>query len=381
MMVFDDMTNVYKNIQFFINRPSPAIGGFIITLLIIICGTLVWSFRARMDDVVKVIALIRPSSSISLIKTTTGGEIIEKNYSHDDYVRSGELLLRIDAASDILEFNNSKKLMKRIDDVITVYNALTETIKLNKNSAISSNGEAYSRSEAYLIERNKLLNEIEGLKINLNREKAKHEMLIVRIVIEDLERDIKQAELQFSLWETNQMINAIDNLNIYLQSQENLERRVADLELNIKSATIYAPIDGRISEIRRLNRGDRVLTGEEIINIIPDTGGELKAELYIDPAYIARVQVGQSVSLRFPGLPPSKFGQLGAVISIIPADYTIGIDMKPAFIVEARINQPWLSGSNGEKINLRSGISAEGRVIIDHDTVIRMILRKLDFIL
>ncbi|MDR2418066.1 MAG: hypothetical protein LBD79_03330 [Treponema sp.] len=109
-----------------------------------------------MDDVVKVIALIRPSSSISLIKTTTGGEIIEKNYSHDDYVRRGEVLLRIDVASDILEFDNSKKLMKRIDDTIAVYNALTETIKLNKNSAISSSSEAYSRSEAYLIERNKL---------------------------------------------------------------------------------------------------------------------------------------------------------------------------------------------------------------------------------
>ena len=55
-------------------------------------------------------------------------------------------------------------------------------------------------------------------------------------------------------------------------------------------------------------------------------------------------------------------------------------DTGPVFIVEAVIKEPWLTSSGSEKIYLRPGIGAAGRVIVDQDTVMRMILKKLDFI-
>jgi hypothetical protein len=79
-------------------------------------------------------------------------------------------------------------------------------------------------------------------------------------------------------------------------------------------------------------------------------------------------------------LPPSKFGKAEALVSLIPADYSVGPDAMPVFVVEAYLPEPWLTGSDGKPLYLRAGIAAEGRVIIDHDTVLRMILKKLDFI-
>ena len=85
------------------------------------------------------------------------------------------------------------------------------------------------------------------------------------------------------------------------------------------------------------------------------------------------------MKLRFPGLPPSSFGQLKGKVSLIPADITVNSN-KPVFIVEAEIPEPFLFASSGERVNLRSGLAAEARIVISRDSVIKMILRKLDFV-
>ncbi|MDR0557191.1 MAG: HlyD family secretion protein [Treponema sp.] len=171
----------------------------------------------------------------------------------------------------------------------------------------------------------------------------------------------------------------IDNLRNLTQNKETLERHISDLERTIRNATIYAPISGKIKEVRQFNVRDYLLPGEEILTIIP-TGTNLKTELYVSPAYIAQVRIGDKVTLRFPGLPPSRFGKLDAEISLIPADYASYSGSEPIFIVEASIKEPWLTSAQGERIYLRSGIGAQGRIIIKQDTVIGMILKKLDFI-
>jgi hypothetical protein len=65
---------------------------------------------------------------------------------------------------------------------------------------------------------------------------------------------------------------------------------------------------------------------------------------------------------------------------LIPADYTVGPDEKPLFVVEARLPEPYLVSAGGTKTFLRAGIGAVGRIIVAQDTVMMMILKKLDFI-
>ncbi|MDR3335513.1 MAG: HlyD family efflux transporter periplasmic adaptor subunit [Treponema sp.] len=380
MMRFVDMAEFHQGYQFFMLRPSRAVSSFIITLAGILSIAVIWALIAQMDDVVKATALLRPSAAISIIKALSGGEVLKKNYVHDGYVNEGDLLLQVDVSADTLELDNSKKLMVRVEDNILLYNTLLKTIRQGKNSAAVKNEEAYIHSEVYLIEHRRLLGQIEELRIKLEREGSLPDTLSVKQRFEDMSRELAQAELQFSLWKNNQMIEAMNGLKNLMQNKETLERRLSDLERNIRNATFHAPISGRINEFRKLNIGDYLLPGEEIITIVPDDTESLKAELYIDPAYIAQVKIGQKATLRFPGLPPSKFGKIEAEISLIPADYIVGPDSNPTFIVEANIREPWLVSPKGDKINLRPGIGAMGRVIIDQDTVMRMILKKLDFI-
>ncbi|MDR1352489.1 MAG: HlyD family secretion protein [Treponema sp.] len=383
MIRFSDMSEFHRGYQFFMLRPSRGVSGFVITLAAIVSAAIVWACTMKMDDVVKTTALLRPARTISTIKAISGGEVLEKNYAHDGYVHEGGILLRLDVSADTLELDNSKKLMERLENNILIYNTLLKTIRQGANAAArerTNSEEAYIRSGTYLIEQRRQEGQIEELRIKLDRELAMPDALSVRQRAEDMARELELAELQSASWKNTQMIETMDALKSLLQSRENLERRISDLDRNIRNATVRAPISGRVNEYRRLNRGDTVLPGEEIIAVVPDDESSLKAELYVDPAYIAQVKTGQKATLRFPGLPPSKFGKIEAKVNLIPPDFTQASGSSPVFVVEAVIETPWLTSSGGEKIYLRPGIGAAGRIIVSQDTVMRMILKKLDFI-
>lgn len=379
MIHFSDMSEFQNGYQFFMLRPSRAIGLFIITVAGAVVAALIWASTAKMDDVVKTDALLRPAETISSVRTLGGGEVLKKNYAQDSAVAEGDLLLQLDVSADVLELENSKKLMERIENNILIYNALLDTIRTGRNRASAKTEEAYIRSEAYLIENQRWTNQIKGLQTRLDREKSLPESMVVKQELEDKEREVEQTKLQFSLWKNNCMIEADDAVKSFTQNKENIERRISDLERNIRSATICAPISGKINEVKKFNIGDYLLSGEEIVAIIPNNTASLKAELYVSPAYIAQIKHGQKATLRFPGLPPSRFGKLDAEISLIPADYASRSGSEPIFIVEASVKEPWLTSTKGERIYLRAGIGAQGRIIIKQDTVIGMILRKLDF--
>jgi multidrug resistance efflux pump len=380
-MKFADISTFQQSYHFFMLRPVRAVNYFIISLVLIVLIAVIWSFTAKMDDVVKTTAFLRPIETISVVKILSSGEVIKKNYSQNDQIFEGDLLLQLDVSAECIELSNSNKLMDRINNRLDVNNILLDTINTGENRAYNTGGgEAYIRSEAYLTEHKRFLVQLEDLQIKLRREEAMPDTLLLKQNIDDAIRELENAELQLELWKNNQIIETMNDLQGYMQSKENLERRISDLERNIRNASIFAPISGRINEYRKLNVGDYILSGEEIISIIPNNSTNLKAELYIDPADIAQVEPGQKVILRFPGLPPSKFGKIEAEIDLIPADYAIIQDGSPIFIVESVIDNPWLISPSGEKIYLRTGISASGRIVVNQDSVMRMILKKLDFI-
>ena len=380
MIRFAGISEFKQGYQFFMLRPSRAGNSFIIAIACTVLTAMVWAFIAKMDDIVKTTALLRPAATISRIVALSGGEVLEKNYGNDAFVTENELLLRFDVSADILDLENSQKLMERLQGEIIITEFLLETVQKNYNAAPMQNSEAYTRSEAFLIEYRQYLGEINIVQTQLEREKTMPESMYASQRVEDLQKEAAQSRLAFSLWLNNKLIETTNNLKALSGDREALERRISDLERSIKNATITAPISGKINEIRALNIGDNALPGELILNIIPSDTSMLKAELYVDPSYIALVKTGHKASLRFPGLPPSKFGKLEAKINLIPADYIMGENGKPVFIVEAQIAEPYLTAKNGEKVFLRSGIGAEGRIIVAQDSVMYMILKKLDFI-
>ena len=72
---------------------------------------IIWASFAKMDDIVKAQAVLRPVDTISSVRCPVSGEVTEKLYHQNMSVTQGDLLLRTDDASNRTELDNSRKLL------------------------------------------------------------------------------------------------------------------------------------------------------------------------------------------------------------------------------------------------------------------------------
>lgn len=375
LKTFDDMQ---KTSVFFMLKPAKVVYAFIITVCVSIAAILAWAVFAPMDDVVKGTVLLRPCGAVSSIKCITSGQIYSKNFQNDDEVSVGDLLFTLDTTVYQTELETYKKEFLKNQNDIFINEIVLQTIESEQLPQTSKNSAAYVKANSYITELHRYQTIISDVKTKLEREQNKPVSLKIPLNITDLQNQLNQNELAFESWKNGQKLAALDTEKALQSAKNSIVSRITELERAIKNSTIYAPISGRISEVTKLNTGDYIFAGEEILRIIPQNEEKLKAEIYIDPSYIARVKVGNPVKIKFQGLPPSRYGMIETEISIVPPDVTY-VNGQPVFIAEAQINSPYLIAKNGQTAKLIPGITAEGRIVTDRSTVMQIILRKLDF--
>ena len=376
LKTFDDMQ---KTSVFFMLKPANAIYGFIVAVCISTAAILVWAVLAPVDDVVKGAVLLRPSTAVSSVRCVASGQVYSKYFQNDDEVSKGDLLFALDTTVYKTELDAyQKELLKNSSDA-SINEIILQTIESETPPEISINSDAYVKANSYITELRRYRAIIADVKTKLEREQNKPQSLRVPQNITDLQSQLRQNELTFESWKNNQKMAALDAEKALGSAKNSIGSRITELERAIKNSTIYAPISGRISEVARLNTGDYILAGEEILRIIPQNDGKLKAEIQVEPSHAARISAGNPVKIRFPGLPPSRYGMVETEISLVPPDVSY-VNGQPVFIAEAEIENPYLAAKNGRTAKLIPGITAEGRIVTDRSTVMQMLLRKLDFI-
>lgn len=376
LKTFEDMQ---KTSVFFMLKPVNAVYGFIVTVCAAIAAALIWAFFAPMDDVVKASVLLRPSKTVSSVKCVTSGQLYSKNFENDDDVIEGQLLFSLDTTVYQAEKESYLIEKEKNKEQFFIYKTLEQTIATDKIEGIAENTDAFLTSKLYLTEKSRYEKILEDSKVKYEREKNAPFELKVPWTIEDLENQYMQTKLTYETWLNNQKIQTKEKIKSLETAEKNINNRITELERTIRNSTIYSPISGRVSEITELNIGDYLLAGEEILRIVPQNEEKLKADIYIDPSYVARVKVGNAVKIKFPGLPPSRYGMIETEVSLVPPDAT-SLNGSLVFVAEAEIENPYLTAKNGQTARLLPGITAEGRVITDRSTVMQMILRKLDFV-
>ena len=377
LKTFEDMK---KTSAFFMLKPVNAVYGFIVTVCLAIAAVIVWASVAPMDDVVKASVLLRPSQAVSSIKCVTSGELAVKNFENDDIVQEGDLLFSLDTTALKTELDSYRLAQKKNLDNLHVYKMLASTISSSKLEVEEDDTDAYLKSKSYLLEKSRYETILEDARVKYKREKEAPAALRVPQTIVDLENQYTQTKLSYETWLSNQSIQTNEKLSALETERKSIESGISELERAIKNSTIYAPISGRISEVTKRNSGDYILSGEEVLRIVPQENEALKADIYVDPSYVARVKVGNPVKIKFPGLAPSRYGMVETKVSLVPPDVTLTPTGEAAFVVEAVIDNPYLHTKQGQTARLLPGITAEGRIVTERSTAMQMVLRKLDFI-
>lgn len=377
LKTFDEMK---KTSVFFMLKPVNAIYGFIVTVCVAILAVIIWAVFAPMDDVVKGTVLLRPSQAISSIKCVTSGELYSKNFENDDVVQAGDLLFSLDTSALIRELESYKAAQKKNEDDTVIYTTLLQTIKSGRITGVEKGSDAFLKSNSYLLEKSRYEAMQEEAESKYVLERDAPSALRVPQTVKELENQFRQSRLTYETWLSNQNIQTNEKVASLKIERNNIETRLSELERAIKNSTIYAPISGRISEVTKRNKGDYILAGEEVLKIVPQDGDSLRADVYVDSSYIARVKVGDPIRIKFPGLAPSRYGMVETEVSLVPPDVTLSQSGQAFFVVEAVIENPYLSTKQGQIAKLLPGISAEARIVTDRSTALQMVLRKLDFI-
>ena len=164
LKTFEEMK---KTSAFFMLKPVNAIYGFIITVCAVILAILIWAIFSPMDDVVKATVLLRPSQAVSSVKFVTSGELSVKNYENDNFVKSGDLLFSLDTTVFESELEAYQTELKKTEDEISIYKTFLQTIKTNEYPALQETENAYLKSAAYLLEKERYETILKDAKIKL----------------------------------------------------------------------------------------------------------------------------------------------------------------------------------------------------------------------
>lgn len=372
---FDDLK---KTSFFFSLKPCNAIYYFIIILCFSIFSFLVWAFFSPMDEIVKGSVTLRPINAVSSIRCVTSGQLSFKNYHNDDVVNEGDLLFSLDSFMYKTELEAYQHELINTEKEIYVNEIFLETIEKEILPDSEKSAEAFIKAKSYISELRRYEKIVEDTNNKLIREIEQPAALKIPQKVVDIRNQLNQEELTLESWKANQKYNVLETKKTLDSLHNSLLSHITELERTIKNSTIVAPISGRIVEVKKLNIGDYLLTGEEILKIIPQNEEILKADIYIDPNQVARVKIGNTVNIKFPGLPPSRYGIIETRISLIPPDVSY-INGNAVFIAESIISSPYLITKKGQSVKLIPGISAEARITTDRCTVMQMILKKLDF--
>lgn len=376
-----DYKELRRTSVFFLLKPSMSMVLFLIVCFIALFLFFLWASIFRMDDIVKGKVLLRPENSISSVKCLVSGEIINKQYENEMYVKKGEVLFSLDTRS--LDIQKQGFLVQKeiLEEEILMNRILIDIIENDKNTEKEISKNSFSNAKKYLLQKEFYESSINRLNVEIHREEIKPESMKIRIDMENLLMEKKQKEIEYNAWKEQERFNALEENKALRIKKENVESSLMVIERNLKNSIVTAPITGRVKETIKINVGDFIIDGTEILKIIPQDSSKLKAEIYISSKDIPKVKIGNSCKIRFDKLPPSQYGQIETEISLIPSDCNIDGD-SIYFVIEAIIDKPYLTmkKDSGKTIKLSSGVSAEARITTDRDIVLNMILRKLEFL-
>jgi HlyD family secretion protein len=214
----------------------------------------------------------------------------------------------------------------------------------------------------------------------LNPSEAEIEIASQNIV---QQRASGEATLAMLLRERQQLLQRVTE---YQTTLGNYEDDLRQIEADISSAVIRAPVSGVIQEFTLRNSGQMVEQGELVARIaLADNALEVKAFVAIQD--IGDIVVGQTVFMRVSACPYPDYGTLRAMVTAISPDAITsqdpgriaergtGFGSMTAYEVTARPETLVLE-DDGRSCKIQAGMEGRADIVSREETVLRFLLRK-----
>jgi len=396
---------------------------WIIAIIILIT----WSYFAEIDEIARGDGEIVPSGQNQMIQNLEGGIVEEILVKEGEIVEKDQLLIKIDnqksessfssnaikadaldakivrltAESSGENFKVTKKMLKRIPQLIinekSLYNtnkqqlnsklnALKEKLAQRKNELAEARSTRNRMKESLgMIEREVMMtkpmvakgvrSKIDFLKLQREANEVKERYDAARLsiprltsAINEVKSTIKEAKL------TNQS-DAKLKLNAAVSELKEYRANSSALEDQVTRTLVRSPMKGIVQRLFVHTVGGVVKPGADILEIVP-TDSTLLVEVKIKPSDIAFIYFGQKAIVKFSAYDFAIYGGLKGEVVLISAD-TIKDEKENVFYtVRIKTNKNYLE-RNGNKLKIIPGMTVNVDIITGRKSVLDYILKPI----
>lgn len=345
----------------------------------LIMAVLCFLCMGRMDDVIKSQGIVRPEINVSTVNNINSGEIESLFYKPGDFVKSGQKLLSLKADS----LNAQKKaLLSQSADNKRNLSGLSEIIKnfeADESTFKGSDATAKARFEAFIAEKKLLQARVARTKLLYIEENELPDSSTTRSQIESLKYDYDIAALELNEFCKNFISSVRQEADALKLEKEKLYQEMKMLDVSIDNLVLLSPIDGYVQEIASLNPGDYIFTDQQVLNIVPGTENSCRIELHIPAEKMGKLEIGQKVKLRFPAFPYHEYRGINGTIKVIQPDSQISDSGELYFTAYADAERMELRDKKGTAYPIKPGFEVTARIVLENQTLLYFLLKKLDF--
>ncbi|MDD2267825.1 HlyD family type I secretion periplasmic adaptor subunit [Sulfuricurvum sp.] len=394
---------------------------------IAIAWLIIWASIADIDEITRGQGKIIPSQQLQVVQNLEGGIVSEILVKEGDFVKKGQVLLKIDdknfassygesklryvelkakqarleAEANDLPFevpaNESEDLQKQLKYEKSFYDSNKEQIQktlqifeeqigqrenelkeLEAKVAQMQRGYDLVTKEIKIMEpltQKGLVSEVEFLQLRRQANAINGDLQAARLSIprikstkEEAEKKKSEAILGFKNRAKKELNEAVAEMSRLTETQTSLEDRV-------KRTLVRAPMDGTIKQLLVNTVSGVVKPGMDILEIVPaeDT---LLVEAKVKPSDVAYLVPGLKAMVKFTAYDFSIYGGLKGKLTFISADTLTNEKGESYYVVHIKTDKNFL-GDEKKPLPIMVGMTVTVDILTGKKTVLDYLLKPI----
>lgn len=360
-------------------RPATMI---IVTIALLLVGFIVWAQWAELDQVTRAQGRVVPFARVQVVQSEQDGAITQIAVREGEQVKEGQLLVALDTVQLEAGVREARVKVAALESRMARINAELFDRPLTFPASLNEYGE-FTSNQRQLFERRRAALQAEVSTLRNLADLQQQELDLNMPLLET--GDVARSEIirmQRQVVETRGRISNIRSQYIrdlqaeFTQTEEELaatREQLARTEDSLRAASITAPVDGIVKNVRFTTIGGVVRAGEEVLQIVP-VGEKLIVESRVPPRDIAFVKTGQSARVNFDAYDSAIYGSANGTVVFVSPDtlteqaqdgssetyYRVNLEVDTATMREV---------AGRELINLQPGMTATAEILTGKSTV------------
>ncbi len=317
--------------------------------------------------------IVRPLSNNIHVTPIVSGRVKKANVINNQAVIKGDTLLVVEMSNINEQLQANVSVLNDIRERLADLDVLTDDNK-NKCRLITSlyRGEwmeYQSRLEDLNVKSRQYERELnraaEGLKMGL----------VSDFDYNRIKDEFIANELNIKSFKTQQNADW-QKIKKQLEEQKiNMEGDVNRIKSELTNYVVEAPISGTLVTDIQIQNNSYINAGQTVATITPEDN--LIVECYVEPMDVGFIEKNQEVTLQYDAFNYNQWGVGHAIVYDIDKNVTIQED-RTFFIVRCRMKDTTLSLKNGYTVNIRKGMTLNGRFLVTKRTLWQLLFDKID---